>query len=194
MDHKGYLLVMMQPPPALEEEFNAWYDTEHLPERLSVKGFETALRYICISGFPKYLALYDLQSAKVLESNDYLKVSFDNSSPWTKRVTSRVKVERCAGTQIYPGNQITSTASRLLLLRFSSLTEKASEQIIHGMHENYGGAPETIQIRILENKTPKGIDYFGLVELRAPIAEKINLEKFGNLANSLDLINIYAKY
>src|SRR6185436_12287249 len=28
--NRGLLLTMTEPPPAMEEEFNAWYDTEHL--------------------------------------------------------------------------------------------------------------------------------------------------------------------
>ena len=86
---KGFLLVTMQPPPALEDEFNAWYDTEHIPERLAVPGIETALRFVCTDGHPRYLAMYDLANFEVMSSPDYLKVAFDKSSPWTKRVTSR---------------------------------------------------------------------------------------------------------
>ena len=41
MPNKGFLLVLMQPPPAFEEEFNAWYDAEHIPERCATPGFET---------------------------------------------------------------------------------------------------------------------------------------------------------
>ena len=55
MADKGFLLVTMQPPPAFEEEFNAWYDTEHLPERPAVPGFETALRLVCIYGLGRRL-------------------------------------------------------------------------------------------------------------------------------------------
>ena len=95
MPNKGFLLVTMQPPPALEEEFNAWYDTEHIPERLAVPGILTALRFVCINGgHPRYLAMYDLESLDVMTSPAYLKVAHDKSSPWTKRVTSRVKVWR----------------------------------------------------------------------------------------------------
>jgi len=78
---KGFLLVTMQPPPAFEEEFNAWYDTEHLPERLAVPGFETALRFVCVSGHPRYLAMYDLTDPQVLDSPEYLKVALGNSTP-----------------------------------------------------------------------------------------------------------------
>ena len=53
MTHKGFLLVTMQPPPAFEEEFNAWYDNEHIPERLGVPGILTARRYVSAGGHPK---------------------------------------------------------------------------------------------------------------------------------------------
>jgi len=37
----------------MEEEFNAWYDSEHLPERLAIPGFRSARE-------GKYLATYEL--------------------------------------------------------------------------------------------------------------------------------------
>ena len=117
MSNKGYLLVMMQAPPAFEDEFNAWYDTEHIPERVAVPGFETGIRYVCVNGSPRFLAMYDMESPEVLNSPAYLSVSFEQASPWTKRVTSRVKVTRFAGQQIYPGHQITGPASRVMVLR-----------------------------------------------------------------------------
>src|ERR1017187_3549162 len=137
----------MQAPPAFEDEFNAWYDTEHVPERVAVRGFETGLRYVCISGSPRYLAIYDMESPEVLDSPEYLRVSFDNASPWTKRVTSRVKVDRSAGSQVYPGNAVTGRAARVLLLRFRGVDASASETIVAGMRANFDGRPETIQGR-----------------------------------------------
>ena len=120
MADKGFLLVTMQPPPAFEEEFNAWYDTEHLPERLAVPGFETALRFVCLYGHPRYLAMYDLVRPEVLDSPEYLRVAFENSSPWTRRVLQRVRVYRASGRQIYPGSTVTGAASRVQLVRFRS--------------------------------------------------------------------------
>ena len=117
---KGFLLVTMQPPPAFEEEFNAWYDTEHLPERLTVPGFETALRFVCIYGHPRYLAMYDLANPHVLDSPEYLSIAFANSSPWTLRVLQRVRVYRSFGRQIYPGSALTGTCARVELLRLGS--------------------------------------------------------------------------
>src|SRR5262249_28612506 len=95
-----------------------WYDTEHLPERLAVPGFETALRFVCLSGHPRYLAMYDLTRLEVLDSPEDLRVAFANSSPWTLRVLQRVRVYRAAGHQIYPGSAVTGRCARLQLLRF----------------------------------------------------------------------------
>ena len=88
MTQKGFLLVLMQPPLNIDEEFNAWYDTEHVPERLAVPGVETAIRFASVDGTtPKYLAMYDLAAESVLDSAAYVRVAGENSSPWTKRAT-----------------------------------------------------------------------------------------------------------
>jgi hypothetical protein len=60
MAQNGFLLVLMQPPENIEEEFNAWYDSEHVPERLAVPGVLTAIRFSSISAVtPKYLAMWN---------------------------------------------------------------------------------------------------------------------------------------
>jgi len=86
MAHRGLLLTMTEPPPAMEEEFNAWYDDEHMAERLSIPGFRSAQRWVtdCPPGEGKYLATYELDSRAVLESPGYL-ARFQNQTPWSKR-------------------------------------------------------------------------------------------------------------
>lgn len=194
METKGFLLVLMQPPPALEDEFNAWYDTEHVAERLAVPGFETGLRYVCIAGAPRYMAMYDMRNPAVLDSPEYLRVSFDKASPWTKRVTSRVRIYRSAGRQVYPGNALTGKAPRALLLRFSSLPPRAESTIVTGMRANFESRPETVQARVFAHDTDAGIDFLGLIEARAPFAEPIDTRPFGDYRNALDMINEYARY
>lgn len=191
---KGFLLVLMQPPPALEEEFNAWYDTEHIAERLAVPGFETALRYVCIDGAPRYLAMYDLARPDVLKSPAYLKVGFGNASPWTRRVTSRVRIYRSFGEQVYPGAQLTGRAARVLVLRFRALPSAAQDIIIAGMRANFESRPETLQVRVFAYDTGASVDFLGFVEARAALGGTVNLEAFGDCRNALDLVNTYAPY
>jgi hypothetical protein len=87
-DPRGLLLFMTDVDPALEDEFNRWYEEEHLPERRAMPGFLSARRFRAIEGGPKYLALYDLESPAVLQSPPYLRISGANKSPWTLRMES----------------------------------------------------------------------------------------------------------
>jgi len=52
----GLLLVTMEPTAAMQEEFNDWYDQEHIPERIALPGFLSATRWVCLQGWPRYLA------------------------------------------------------------------------------------------------------------------------------------------
>jgi len=62
----GIFLVYTDIDPVHDEEFNAWYDTEHLPDLLRLPGFLDAARYVAVKGGPKYLAAYELESADAL--------------------------------------------------------------------------------------------------------------------------------
>jgi hypothetical protein len=196
MAPKGFLLVLMHPPAAFEEEFNAWYDSEHIPERLAVPGFETGLRFISQTGAaPRYLAMYDLAAFSVLESPDYLRVAYDQSSPWTKRVTARARVQRFAGDQIYPGDRVTGRAARVALLRFRGLRPGDAETIVTGMRSLYEGRPEVKQVRVLAHDGgDAGMDYLGLVEARAPLPEGFDPGAFGRAADALDLVGAYTPF
>ena len=55
-------MVRVDPPVEREEEWNEWYNTKHIPDRMAVPGFLFARRFIAIEGEPKYLTLYDLDS------------------------------------------------------------------------------------------------------------------------------------
>jgi hypothetical protein len=136
--------------------------------------------------------MYDLERPEVLESPAYLKVGYDKASPWTKRVTSRVRVWRSAGRQVYPGNLVTRRAPRVTLLRFRGRTADAESEIVKGVRATFEDRPETLQARVLAFETAGGIDYLAFVESRAAMAGQLDVAPFGRHAEALDLINIYA--
>jgi hypothetical protein len=80
----GLLMVWCDVPADKEPDFNRWYNEEHLAERLAVPGFLSAARYEAVKGGPKHLAVYELESAAVMQSAAYKKVSA-NPTPWTQR-------------------------------------------------------------------------------------------------------------
>jgi hypothetical protein len=103
-----YLLTVFANIPAhLEDDFNAWYDKQHIPERLALPGFLGAARYQAIpfpgfptgraaetlEGNPKYLALYELEDASALESLAYLALRDRNKTdPWDQRILPHLQV------------------------------------------------------------------------------------------------------
>ncbi len=80
----GLLMVWADVPADQEDEFNRWYNEEHLPERMAIPGFLSGARYEAVKGGPKHLAYYELESAAVLETPAYKKVQA-NPTEWTKR-------------------------------------------------------------------------------------------------------------
>lgn len=86
----GLLAVWMDIAPDREAELNRWYEAEHLPERSAIAGFVQSRRYQSVQGSPKYLALYDLDSAAVLRGDAYLKVR-QNATPWTQRILGELQ-------------------------------------------------------------------------------------------------------
>jgi hypothetical protein len=80
----GLLMVWADVPAAQEPEFNRWYNEEHLAERMAIPGFLNGARYEAVKGGPKHLAVYELESPGVLQSEAYKKVSA-NPTPWTRR-------------------------------------------------------------------------------------------------------------
>ena len=116
MANRGLLLTLTEPPPAMEEEFNAWYDDEHLPERLAIPGFRSARRWVADvePGEGKYLATYELDSLAVLESPAYL-ARFHNQTPWSRRCLGKAVVfKRWACEQL--GNADPHPASQAIFL------------------------------------------------------------------------------
>lgn len=79
-----YLLVVrMGVVPEKEEEFNEWYNNDHIPALTSVKGVLSGRRYVSIIGEPKYVAVYELESPEALESEEYAKA---RDSEWTVKM------------------------------------------------------------------------------------------------------------
>lgn len=192
---KGFLMVSMEPTPAYDEEFNDWYDMEHIPERTRIPGFESGRRFVCLSGWPRYLSFYDLSAIDVLESEAYKKASWNGFSAWTKRMLTKVRGQwRASGTQIYPGQALTGNFSRLTLLRFRGAPDALADRITQGVLANYEKRAETRQIRILRSDYNQQIDTIGWIEASAPFASAMDVTQFGEAQRYLDMVNEYTPY
>lgn len=85
----GLLAIFNDCRPGHEAEFDAWFQGEHLLERLAVPGFLFGRRHQAISGSAGFFNYYVVQSPDVLTSKPYLE-RLDNPTPMTKKIMSEV--------------------------------------------------------------------------------------------------------
>jgi hypothetical protein len=114
---KGILIAAMDFSNVAADEFNDWYDTEHIPERQRVPGFLTLQRWIGAENPKQSVATYDLDGLAVLQSVEYRAIGGENLSPWSKRITASVeRLLRYEGEQILPGDTTAPANAGGLLL------------------------------------------------------------------------------
>jgi hypothetical protein len=85
----GILAIWNDCRAGREAEFDAWFQGEHLLERLSVPGFLFGRRHQAISGSSGYFNFYLVESPEVLTSKPYLE-RLDNPTPMTRKIMSEV--------------------------------------------------------------------------------------------------------
>lgn len=195
----GLLLAMMQPPPAMEEEFHDWYDTEHIPERAAIDGFLNAQRFVCLHGYPRFVAVYDLTHPGVLDEGGYKAVSGERFSAWSKRILTRVNGQfRAAGVQIHPGNAVhfgKGRTSRMLLVRFKGLDDSDGAVLIERMSALCDRREDVVQIRIWRCNPGADPCYIAMVEAETSLtADNFQLAGLGELRPHVDLVNLYTPY
>ena len=125
----GTLIAAMNMAQVAADEFDDWYDTEHLPERQRVPGFLVCQRWIGAEDGKISVATYDLDTVNVLKSPLYLAVGGENLSPWSKRITGRVeRLMRFEGDQILPGDQLPPPEAGGLLLNAMNIAPELEDQ------------------------------------------------------------------
>ena len=134
---EGMLITVMDADPAEEEDFNKWYDREHIVERVAIAGFLEARRYVAALASPKYLNLYSTEKLETLDSPAY-RDKLQNATPWTRhhsskfrnytRVAARVTVSKGQGrggtlafSRIRPSGSSQSELRKAILARFDSV-------------------------------------------------------------------------
>lgn len=76
-------VVAMDIAAAVEDEFNDWYDTEHMPLLRAVPGVISARRYRTLHGSPGYAAVYHLDNTNPYASLPWRQA---DQTPWLARL------------------------------------------------------------------------------------------------------------
>lgn len=90
LDAPGELLIWTSVDPAYEQDFNQWYDQEHMQERAAIKGFRWSRRYHSDTCARPYLALYQTDTLHVFTSEPY-RQAFTKQTQWSQRNFTRMR-------------------------------------------------------------------------------------------------------
>lgn len=69
--------------PAYLLRFQEWHTCEHIPERVSIPGFNIGRRYRLSGGAPRFLMFYETDGPEVLKGEAYLS-ALNRPTPWTR--------------------------------------------------------------------------------------------------------------
>ena len=196
----GLLFAAMEPSPAADEEFQDWRtDTEHVPERAAIKGFLTARRFVCLQGWPRYLALYDLAYLEVLKEAGYAAVSGARFSPWSKRILGRVRGQfRAEGVQLHPGQAIFGARgepARMVLMRLRGMDRTLEGVILSGLRKVYEARNDVLQLRVWRSEYNGELSYIAAAEGRTSLGvDNVDLTPLDDAERYVDLMNLYTPY
>jgi hypothetical protein len=82
------LMVAINVDELVEQDFNSWYDEEHIPNLSSVPGVLSARRFKSTGGTHDYVALYHLESEGVTYSEAWSEAI---NTPWSSKIRPHFK-------------------------------------------------------------------------------------------------------
>jgi hypothetical protein len=82
------VIIKTDVTPEMEQDFNRWYDEEHIPGLLKVPGIKSARRGINSGAGQKYIAVYEHESAEVQHSQAYKDVL---GTDWARKIRPHLK-------------------------------------------------------------------------------------------------------
>jgi hypothetical protein len=123
----GMLFVASSVDAAHADDFNAWYDREHVEERVRIDGFLSGARYQRTGGapqWPDYLGLYRTRSLGVFTSDAY-RAAFGRQTPWSVANLDRMRdpMRRVCAVEAPTGS---GTGSRLAILPLAPADDRAA--------------------------------------------------------------------
>lgn len=83
----GMLMTFTEVAPEDENEFNEWYNREHIDERVSMSGFHRARRYVAADADArmKYFASYETDKVQDLAHPEYM-ARLAKQTEWSQKI------------------------------------------------------------------------------------------------------------
>lgn len=173
---QGMLITSMDVDAGDEQEFNIWYDREHLAERVAIDGFLEARRWIADEASPKYFCTYSTAKFEDLSGPAYQR-ALASQTDWSKKNIGRFRnMVRVVGRISTSRGQGRGAALAVLRLRPQLGTEQGLRARL-GQLLDPGMLPGIISMHLIESDpqlsksltepdkpNPGAADWFVLIE------------------------------
>jgi heme-degrading monooxygenase HmoA len=174
----GYLTVAMNFKDIDEEEFNDWYDTEHMVERIHTPGFMNARRWLGAYDPRISVSNYDLESFDVLKTPAYQAIVGVNLSPWSRRIVRKAtRICRFLSEQAIPGRLEGALEAEGMLLFAATVAPELEAEFEAWYAEEHlprmakvPGVLRARRFRVRESEQPH--KFFSIYDLKEPEVEK----------------------
>jgi EthD domain len=124
---RGLLFSQMEPPPGWEADFHDWYETEHIPARMAVPGFDSAVRYEALDGEPRYLACYFLADMGALATPAYARLKREPGERTARMLRNVRGFTRYLCDETFDSGDTGEESSALYTVAFSVPGEQRAE-------------------------------------------------------------------
>lgn len=190
---KGMLITSMDVDANDEQEFNVWYDREHLAERVAIAGFLEARRWLAVDAKPKYFCTYSTKEFGDLTGPAYQK-ALANQTDWSRKNIGRFQnMIRAVGRITASRGQGRGAALVVVRLRPQPGTQDALRARMNELLDP-GMLPGVISLHLIESDpalsksltepdkpNPGAADWFVLVEGTDPAAlQALARERFAD--------------
>lgn len=170
---KGLLLNVRNHRNVPQDEYDDWYQTEHLPQRSAIPGVLGAELWVDVHDPNVSVSVYDLESVDVLASRQYRAVGYDNISPWTRRIVRlSERVLRFEGTQTLPGDATSPSGSGGLLVNAMNAAPEGEADFNRWYDEEHipalSAVPGTLLARRFRAVSTSKQWYLALYHLESP--------------------------
>jgi hypothetical protein len=117
------------------EQFYAWHDKEHIPERLSIAGFLRGRRLARRGHSPEWLTIYEADDLDVLTSADYL-ARLNSPTPATERTLPHFRNTSRAVCKVVHSSG-SSSGGYILAMRLSVDAARADDMCAYLTNEAF---------------------------------------------------------
>jgi hypothetical protein len=152
---------------------------------------------VCLAGQPRWAALYDLAGRDAVGSPEYLRVSGENSTPWSRRVLPRTTgYMRVVAEQLWPGGALSLPArdvSRLLIARYRSPAAAWARKVVEEIAKPTTELAGLLQVRAFGGEDDT--EFWIIAEYGRPVLLEEGTSAFAAVRGiDASMLNFYAPY